>query len=313
MIADPDPTEERGERRLVEAVAGHAMAFGLIVSALVHLALLLLAAFIFMFPPAGSGDDAGSAIEVAVLHESELAELQAGGEAFDPFSTSDLAMVEEITVSTQDLSIAMPEIVGERTGGPSPLGGAGSGAAAETSIAGGSGGAASFFGLESRGTRFVYIVDVSGSMRQAGKLGVLQQQLIASINGLPERARFNVIFYNDNAQILTGNKKWLRAEGSQKRFAARIIRGVSSGGGTNPLPAFEAAFSLRPKPDAIFFMTDGVFPYDLAPEALRLNLSRGALTPINTISFISREAADQLQRIAEQSGGVYTHVRDPAL
>ena len=79
-------------------------------------------------------------------------------------------------------------------------------------------------------------------------------------------------------------------------------------GDTEPLPAFEAAFTrLRPRPDAIFFMTDGLFRPDVADAIPTLNAGPKPV-PIHSISLMDRGAEALLRKIAADSGGTYRHV-----
>ncbi len=54
---------------------------------------------------------------------------------------------------------------------------------------GAGGGGAKFFGVEARGSRFIFIVDVSGSM-EGGKIVTLRSELTKSIDGLAENSLF---------------------------------------------------------------------------------------------------------------------------
>jgi hypothetical protein len=76
-----------------------------------------------------------------------------------------------------------------------------------------------------------------------------------------------------------------------------------------PFPAFEVVFSLRPRPDAIYFMTDGQFEPSVAVELARLNVEDRI--PIHCICFVSKEAEALMKKIAEDSGGTYTYVAGP--
>ena len=79
-------------------------------------------------------------------------------------------------------------------------------------------------------------------------------------------------------------------------------------GGHEPLPAFEAAFTrLRPRPDAIFFMTDGLFRPEVADVIPTLNAGRKPV-PIHSISLVDRGAEALLRKIADDSEGTYRHV-----
>ena len=90
------------------------------------------------------------------------------------------------------------------------------------------------------------------------------------------------------------------------------------------MPAFEIAFRLEPKPDVIFFMTDGIIPTDVPAGVARLNEGAKPKIRVNSILFggegETRRAEgkrvlngeDQLRKIADESGGTYSFVADRA-
>ena len=172
----------------------------------------------------------------------------------------------------------------------------------------GSGGAASFFGVEAGGNRFAYVVDVSGSM-QGQRIEALKRELTRSIVGLQSQSEFTIMLYSSTAfQIGPGG--WRDATDQAKRNARSEIANIRAGGTTIPLPAFDLLFEQRPRPDAIYFMTDGAFvnPDAIVAEINRLNRSTGRVVPIHCITFIEREAEETMKEIARLSGGSYTHV-----
>ena len=73
-------------------------------------------------------------------------------------------------------------------------------------------------------------------------------------------------------------------------------------------PAFRVAFQLVPRPDAIFFMTDGQFPAEVVEEIAALNRGGGRRVVIHTISFMDTSSEPLMKRIASDSGGKYRHV-----
>ena len=71
--------------------------------------------------------------------------------------------------------------------------------------------------------------------------------------------------------------------------------------------SFMSVFDLEPRPDVIFFLTDGIIPQDTAAK-VRLYNSTGRVIPINTIAFGSPAGQEQLKQIAADSEGVYRFV-----
>ncbi|MFA6047119.1 MAG: VWA domain-containing protein, partial [Phycisphaerales bacterium] len=170
---------------------------------------------------------------------------------------------------------------------------------------GGGGGGASFFGREAQGNRFAYIVDVSSSM-EGGRIQSLQRELDRSIDGLLETSEFQVVQYSTDSQVVTEKDSWNQASPAGKRSAHARIGLMVANGSTNPLPAFEIIFRMRPRPDAIYFLTDGEFPDDIAEKITTLN--RQLKIPIHCICLESQEGELRMKQIAKVSRGTYTYV-----
>lgn len=293
---------------------------GVAASVLLHVAAGLLAAGIVVVAVGGgSGPGRGSTLAVdvplALLSESELQEIEAASLASAATPVPDLPGFEapKVDLSTAGASsgAAKPGEVSLSGGsGGAGLGGAGSDGFGE-GLGGAGGGGARFFGVEARGSRIAYIVDVSGSM--AGpKLETLKRELDKSIDSLLEHASFAVMLFSSEARPLdTAGNKWSDASTKGKRNAAQRISAIIASGGTNPERAFELVFSLRPKPDAIYFMTDGLFAAEIAPQIESMNRDAGPVTPIHCIAFVSQEAESLLRGIALASDGTYTYVAGP--
>jgi len=284
---------------------------GAVLSLVVHVILLIVAGSILLSRPAGDPRGASREIEVAVTTRSELEEIQERDLLEDPVETEELEMTEALAPPSSDMPALDQSLTASDAGDLSPLGGAGDSAGEGFDTPTGAGSVASFFGVEARGSRFAYIVDRSGSMGDRDRIGVLKSELVESIGGLNRNASFMIFFYSGETRPLGNRTNWLEANERNREMAGREIRAVSAYGGTNPVPAFLEAFKLRPKPDAIYFMTDGVFPEEVASAVHEINAEAGAITPVHTTSFIDRSAEQILRRIARQSGGSYTHVEGP--
>jgi hypothetical protein len=296
------------------------------VSMLLHLILWMVAAFVLIgggqAGGAGDGGD-GGAVGVAVMTEAELGQMQAGGIDADapavaeapsvalPGGEAEMHVTDAVPASggsegglgegTGALTSGMG--AGNISGGPG-LGGGGSG-----------GGAASFFGVEARGTRFAYVIDISGSMDLGIGMGslkridVLKTELGKSVAALLENAHYFVALFSSDAKPMGGRLEWVAANDSGKQWGRRTIPLIAAEGETIPVPAFKMVLTLRPRPDAIYFMTDGEFDKDYANQIARLNSD--FRIPIHCITFISKEGEDVMRKIAADSGGTYTHVPGP--
>ena len=67
--------------------------------------------------------------------------------------------------------------------------------------------------------------------------------------------------------------------------------------------------ALEPRPDVIFFLTDGEIPRsEETLAAVTLLNSRGRRVVINTIAFGDPASQELLREIARRSGGIYRFV-----
>lgn len=295
---------------MIEGITAHRAVtlFAVGLSACVHLGLLVVLAMIFLKPPpaAGVGDDPQTLL--ASVSQIDLGELASsapmgGSPQFsapqpqDPFSdrTADLTIDFGTGVLNADM--------------PSGLGGLREGDLGEglDSALGGEGGA-SFFGVEARGSRFAYIVDVSGSMDNE-RMAALKHELTASVLAMVEQSHFTIVVYNSQAFSLTASK-WMPGDEDSKAAIRTEIAGLQASGGTDPIPAFQMVFAMKPRPDAMYFMTDGEFAdNDLVIATIaRLNEQGSRPTPIHCITLGEEGAAEVMKKIARRSRGTYRHV-----
>jgi hypothetical protein len=139
-------------------------------------------------------------------------------------------------------------------------------------------------------------------------LDFVKKEIGKTLNEMQSGAEFYVIFFNSFAVPMPGNK-WYKARGEVAK-AMTWVQGIQPMGGTEPATAFQAAFQMKPLPDAIWFMTDGQFDPGVTQIIAQLNKPRGEKRVIiHTISFLDNSAANLLDNIAKQSGGTYRHVR----
>src|SRR5262249_53760813 len=95
-----------------------------------------------------------------------------------------------------------------------------------------------------------------------------------------------------------------------KRWAVQRVKEVEAQGGTVPDGAFESIFAMKPRPDAIYFMTDGLFDPSVAEKIAWLNRG-GKRIPVHCLAFMDRSSEATMKEIAERSGGTYTFIEGP--
>lgn len=296
-------TEERD--RLLRRRRRNLLIVGVSLSLLAHVVLMVYLSYIHRAVPSG-GFAQPVSLQFAVIHDQELTQIpdidSQELEPEIPWDHEDLSANDPAANLDPEMPAASLEI--SDAGSVPALGGAGTGAGGETTLGGGGAGT-SFFGVSSRGSRFAYIVDVSGSMSHKRKFEVCMAELAQSIQTLPDYASFFVVLYSSGARPFDSN--WTRARPTAVSNLIRWLNGVDPGGGTQPGNAFLEVFSLRHRADVIFFLTDGLIPQD-TPEAVATLNRRGKRVVINTIAFGDGQSQKMLREIATKSGGVYRHV-----
>jgi hypothetical protein len=179
-----------------------------------------------------------------------------------------------------------------------------------------------FFGQAAWGQRFAFVLDVSGSMLGA-RWNRCIREISQTLEGLiPEREFFVILFSNGTFEPPT-QTGWTRAQPEAVKAVIEWLRNYSPDGGTMPRPALERAFALSPKPDALYFLTDGIFSDPTPDEIVRMNGQTSGLLDALRSLFGARSstttalytlaldlAADDsvLKRMAQDSGGSYAQV-----
>lgn len=209
---------------------------------------------------------------------------------------------------------------------------------------GGVGGTVSFLGNKGSGKNIVFVVDVSGSMSATSKIGendyisrfdLLKRELTKSIGQMKLGTQYQVLFFSDFAwphdevdsndfrqlaayewSIRPGDPspkiprfKYITASAQSLRKSRDIIENATNPGGTNWGSGLLMALSASPRPDVIFFMTDGQTgdSSQWVNEVTQFN-SRGRKTIIHTTAMMEPEAADDLADLARRNGGSFTVV-----
>ncbi|MFK7759363.1 MAG: hypothetical protein AB8C13_05390 [Phycisphaerales bacterium] len=311
----------RGSRRkLIE----RATLAGLGISVLVHLVLLAVALLVridYQFADSGGGGD--DPVEFAILSEADLNEqtaIDVEEVEFAEIATESIVDIDLLSDSGAQQSIS--ELADEMAPELDSGGGSLSSVDVSTGSSGaGSGEGASFFGLEASGKRFAYIVDRSGSMNSlidSGEMSrweLTQIELIRSVHGLAANAEYYIVLFSSGSESLFGPKEWIKGTQSNKTSATLAVMSSNANGGTEPEDAFSMVFGLSPKPDAIYFMTDGEFNESVPGRIAQLNRRRRV--PVHCILLgdpgspaITKRVEGMLKGIARSSNGRYRHVRD---
>ncbi len=200
-------------------------------------------------------------------------------------------------------------------------------------------GGTSFYGIQTRSKRLIYILDMSGSMlrsltppssRQTGRSGMgaignrkidqAQSELRTSITALPEDATFNIVFYHH--EIFVWSKGQVKASPQNKEKAIDWAESMIAAGATNIFDALERAFSLAGRgtfdrhyaiaADTFYLMSDGranrgrfTRGDDMRREVARLN--RFQKVVIHSIALGGDADVGFMHGLAKDTGGQFVH------
>lgn len=187
--------------------------------------------------------------------------------------------------------------------------------------------ASNFMGMKSSANKIMFIIDYSASMR--GRDKVMRYELCKAIEKLPAVGSVAVIFFSgptwvagDDAKALhskwkgdnskngwkpiDGYKptrpKWLPVTPSNKKKLTQAVKSTPLTFGTVWDNSFEWAFYMNPKPDVIYFMTDGNANDKF--KGMDLIKTKRGKTKIYTIGYGAPQGAKKpLEEIALMSGG----------
>jgi hypothetical protein len=172
-----------------------------------------------------------------------------------------------------------------------------------------------FLGTEAEGQRFCIIADASNSMKGA-PLQQVKKEIMVTLANLQPTSQFYIIFFNA-ADIPMPYPSWLDADKENVAKVKPWVEEMTPLVKSLPHTSFERAFKLRPKPDVIFFMTDGFIPAkeNIVGRLARLNAEEPKVA-VHTILFSRPKAtetkvapaAEQLREIAEKNGGTFRRV-----
>ena len=186
--------------------------------------------------------------------------------------------------------------------------------------------ASNFMGVKSQANKILFIIDYSASMR--GRDKVMRYELCKAIDKLPAVGSVAVLFFSgptwiagQDANALHKNwegsngggwkpkdghtperPKWLPVTPTNKKKLKEAVVSTPLTFGTVWDNSFEWAFYMNPKPDVIYFMTDGNANKNL--QGMEIIKSKKGKTKIYTIGYGAPAGAKQpLEEIAAMTGG----------
>jgi len=174
---------------------------------------------------------------------------------------------------------------------------------------GGGDGATSFFHIAARAKSVVYVIDRSVSMGPSGGLARAKQELLASLQGMPDQTQFQIIIFNRSVEMLSVGLRTslLPATNENKQKVAEFLTPIQPEGGTLPVPALKRALAL--KPEVIFFLSDGGDWTDrLVQEVISVNRGRSVIHVVDFGGGVRDQLNGPLRVLASKNQGQYRAV-----
>lgn len=239
--------------------------------------------------------------------------------------------VPEVEITAIDSDFGMDGDFGSGWGG-----GSGSGS-----------GSASFFNTKMKADRVAYVIDYSGSMR-GQREALMRAELARSVGELKGQLEYQLIFFagpawvaGDRVQLVKNGvskvtsdgktyewnsgggahsftvkdkaqvPKWLKAKPTQIKKSTELVEETKLVWGTTWEPAIDMALRMKPRPNVIFFMTDGSCGgnmVQLAEELGKKAKKEGVI--INTVAMMQPKTKDAMLKMAEESGGSFTLIKE---
>jgi hypothetical protein len=201
---------------------------------------------------------------------------------------------------------------GTGTGGGAGTGGGSGGGTGRGRGRGTGGGGTTFFGQQAHGSRFVYLVDSSGSMYDHNAIARAKAELRNSLEQLDPTQQFQIIFYNDQTipmKGIEGKSQMFWGTDVNRTLASQFIRSIQPDGGTRHLDALLLALSYGP--EVLFFLTDAGEPILYAKDLDTIKRRNNGRTQIHTIEFgklanLNLET-NFLKKLARDNGGGYVY------
>lgn len=169
------------------------------------------------------------------------------------------------------------------------------------------------------------------------KFELMKQELDKSLSKLPIGSEYQVLFFSAFAwphdEVDTNSEsqwqayrwllrpgeekpvipksKYLKATSEQIKRSRELVKGVQMTLGTQWGPPVLMALNLRPKPDIVFFMTDGTTndPQGWIDMINAANKQGGKRATIHTTAMMEPAAARDLASLAEANGGKFTIIQ----
>lgn len=199
----------------------------------------------------------------------------------------------------------------------------------------------SFMDSSVQGKRFAFVIDYSKSMNK-NQLAVMKYELYNSIKTIGDKAMVTLLFFSgpvwrpdQDAKAAEnfwegGNRKgwflkkgaegpnpqWLVPDEDNLAALQRMIYQTPTTFGTDWYHPLKLALDMDPRPDMVFFMTDGACPRSTSAKTVKYveSLPLRFEIKINTVVLgVNEKKVTALKKIAELTHGTFRHYDEKGL
>ena len=205
----------------------------------------------------------------------------------------------------------------------------------------GGGGGSSFFGQSSNAERVVYVIDFSSSMKKDDRHKLMRAELTESLSKMQNGLQLGMIFFAGPAWVAgdtvksgvittpkgkkykyktaDGHAKWIH-DGPKRKVPwwtiddkeveriTKIVKTTPLNSGTVWHLPLNLALDMKPAPQMIYFMTDGLasgssnWAEEIGKRAKKMGVT------VNCVALMQPRAEKDLKTMAEMTGGQVTMV-----
>lgn len=166
---------------------------------------------------------------------------------------------------------------------------------------------------EDQGWNLVFLIDVSGSMRDENKLPLLKSSLQTLVSKLRPQDRLAIVTYASSSRVALES-----TSGAEKERIMQVIDRLVAGGNTNGEAGIQTAYAIAARNripggvNRVIMATDGDFNVGLSSyqDLLRLveENKRGGVS-LSTLGFgIGNLREDNLEQLADKGDGSYFYI-----
>lgn len=158
------------------------------------------------------------------------------------------------------------------------------------------------------GMDYVFVLDISGSMADDGKLLLSKDSVGAFINELGEKDRFEVMTFNVQPNV--GFKELRAAEPAAKEAAEKFLAQQQARGGTVLAPAITTAYKYgeADRPLNVIILSDGLTEQGERQKLLALIQSKPRNARVFCIGVGNEVNKPLLEQMAQDSGGLASFI-----